>query len=67
VEFRKLLMSSARALQTGQEPKAAAAAPRYAVRAGGAVATPDKNLDAVMTARFGHTRGYIGSRYGLGD
>jgi len=27
----------------------------------------DKNLDAVMTARFGHPRGYIGNQYGLGD
>ena len=67
VEFRKLLMGSARALQTGAEPKAAAAPRRYAVRAGGAVAAPDKTLDAVMTARFGHTRGYVGNQYGLGD
>jgi phenylpropionate dioxygenase-like ring-hydroxylating dioxygenase large terminal subunit len=67
VEFRKLLMSSARALQTGSEPKAAASPKRYAVRAGGAVAGPDKNLDAVMTTRFGHTRGYVGAQYGLGD
>jgi len=67
VEFRKLLMSSARALQTGAEPKAAGSSSRYAVRAGGAVAAPDKNLDAVMTARFGHTRGYVGQQYGLGD
>ena len=67
VEFRKMLMGAARALQTGTAPKAAASAPRYAVRAGGAVAAPDKNLDAVMTARFGHPRGYIGNQYGLGD
>jgi len=67
VEFRKMLMGAARALQTGTTPKAAASAPRYAVRAGGAVAAPDKNLDAVMTARFGHPRGYIGNQYGLGD
>src|SRR6185436_9459737 len=62
VEFRKLLMGAARALQTGTPPKAAASAPRYAVRAGGAVAAPDKNLDAVMIARFGHPRGYIGNQ-----
>jgi hypothetical protein len=67
VEFRKLLMSSARALQTGREPRAAAQPRRYAVRAGGAVAGPDQPLDAVMTARFGDTRGYIGGQYGLGD
>jgi hypothetical protein len=60
-------MSSARALQTGAEPKAAGSSSRYAVRAGGAEAAPDKNLDAVMTARFGHTRGYVGQQYGLGE
>ena len=60
VEFRKLLMGAARALQNGEEPKAAQAAGRYAVRAGGWVAAPDKDLDAVMTERFGHRRGYIG-------
>ena len=38
VEFRKMLMGAARALQTGTAPKAAASSPRYAVRAGGAVA-----------------------------
>jgi hypothetical protein len=37
------------------------------VRAGGAVAAPDRNLDAVMTERFGHPRGYVGNQYGLGD
>jgi hypothetical protein len=67
VEFRKLLMSSAHALQIGEEPKAAAAPSRYAVRAGGAVAGPDKNLDAVMTSRFAHARGYVGKQYGLGE
>ena len=67
VEFRKLLMGGARSLQTGIEPKAAAAAARYAVRAGGAVAAPAKNLETVMTERFGHERGYIGQQYGLGD
>jgi hypothetical protein len=37
------------------------------VRAGGWVAAPDKDLDAVMTERFGHRRGYVGEQYGLGD
>jgi hypothetical protein len=67
VEFRKLLMGAARALGNGEEPKAAQTASRYAVRAGGWVAAPDKNLDAVMTERFGHRRGYVGGQYGLGD
>ncbi|MEA2816723.1 MAG: phthalate 4,5-dioxygenase, partial [Rhodospirillaceae bacterium] len=67
VEFRKLLMGSARALGNGEEPKATQTANRYAVRAGGWVAAPDKDLDAVMTERFGHHRGYVGKQYGLGD
>jgi hypothetical protein len=67
VEFRKLLMGAARALGNGEEPKAAQIANRYAVRAGGWVAAPDKDLDAVMTERFGHRRGYVGKQYGLGD
>ena len=67
VEFRKLLMGAARALGNGQEPKAAQAPGRYAVRAGGAVAAPDKDLTQVMTERFGHRHGYVGNNYGLGD
>jgi len=67
VEFRKLLMGAARALGNGEEPKAAQIANRYAVRAGGWVAAPDKDLDAVMTQRFGHRRGYVGKQYGLDD
>jgi hypothetical protein len=67
VEFRKLLMGAARALGDGQEPKAAHTASRFAVRAGGWVAAPDKNLDSVMTERFGDSRGYVGGQYGLGD
>jgi phthalate 4,5-dioxygenase oxygenase subunit len=67
VEFRKLLTSAARSLQAGAVPKAASSAARYAVRAGGAVAAPAKDLEAVMTERFGHARGYVGKQYGLGD
>jgi hypothetical protein len=52
VEFRKLLMSSARSLEAGAKPRAAASPSRYAVRAGGAVAGPLKTLEAVMTERF---------------
>ena len=67
VEFRKLLMGAARSLQAGIPPKAVASAVRYAVRAGGAVAAPNKDLEAVMTERFGEARGYVGKQYGLGD
>ncbi len=66
-EFRKLLMSSARALAAGQAPKAAVSSRRYAVRAGGWVASPEKDLSAVMTERFGHREGFVGAQYGLGD
>ena len=67
VEFRRLLMGSARALASGEEPRAAAAASRYAVRSGGWVTDPSKDLAAVMTERFGHRHGYVGSQYGVGD
>ena len=65
VEFRKMLMAAARALQNREEPKSAAAPNKYAVRAGGWIASDDKNLFAVMTERFGHQHGYVGSEYGL--
>ena len=67
VEFRKLLMGAARGLAKGQEPRAAAVPHRYAVRSGGWIAGPDKDLAAVMVERFGHDRGWIGNLYGLGD
>ena len=67
VEFRKLVMGAARALQRGEQPKAAAASTRYAVRAGGWIAGPDKDLAAVMTERFGHPHGYVGQEHGLGE
>jgi phthalate 4,5-dioxygenase oxygenase subunit len=67
VEFRKLIMGAARSLADGREPKATAAAKRYAVRSGGWVASPDKDLAAVMTERFGHPHGYVGGIYGFGQ
>jgi phthalate 4,5-dioxygenase oxygenase subunit len=67
VEFRKLVVAAARALASGQGPRAAAAPDRYAVRSGGWVATPDKDLAAVMTERFGHPHGYVGKQYGFGE
>lgn len=65
VEFRKLVMGAARALQRGSEPKAAASPTRYAVRAGGWIAGADKGLADVMAERFGHADGYVGADYGL--
>ena len=67
VEFRKLMMGGARALQQGLEPRSASAARKYAVRSGGWVAAADKDLATVMTERFGHPHGYVGHQYGLGD
>jgi phenylpropionate dioxygenase-like ring-hydroxylating dioxygenase large terminal subunit len=65
VEFRKMILSAARALQQGAEPKAAASANKYAVRAGGWIAGPDQDLASVMTERFGHPHGYVGHEHGL--
>ena len=67
VEFRKLVMGAARALGKGESPRAAKAANRYAVRSGGWVTAPDRDLAAVMTERFGHPHGYVGKQHGLGD
>jgi phthalate 4,5-dioxygenase oxygenase subunit len=67
VEFRKLVMGAARALQQGSEPKSTQAAKKYAVRSGAWVADPNKDLSAVMTERFGHRHGYVGNEYGLGE
>jgi hypothetical protein len=65
IEFRKLVMAAARALQQDEAPRAAAAAARYAVRAGGWIAAAEKDLTTVMMERFGHRHGYVGGEYGL--
>jgi phthalate 4,5-dioxygenase len=67
VEFRKLVVGAARALAAGEGPRAARHPDRYAVRSGGWVAAPDKDLAAVMSERFGHPHGYVGKEYGLRD
>ena len=67
VEVRKLMMGAARALQAGDPPQATTAAKRYAVRSGGWVAPPGRDLAAVMAERFGHHHGYVGAEYGLGE
>ncbi|MDP1965116.1 MAG: Rieske 2Fe-2S domain-containing protein [Reyranella sp.] len=66
-EFRKLVMGAARRLASGEAPNQPKLASRYAVRSGGWVAAPEKDLATVMAERFGHDRGYIGNQYGLGD
>ncbi|OYY44130.1 MAG: ring-hydroxylating oxygenase subunit alpha [Rhodospirillales bacterium 24-66-33] len=65
IEFRKLVMAAARALQQGEPPRAPAASARYAVRAGGWIAAAEKDLTTVMMERFGHRHGYVGGEYGL--
>ncbi len=65
IEFRKLMLGSARALEAGEEPPSAGAADGYAVQCGGAVAHRDVPLEEVMRKRFGHETGYVGTRYGL--
>ena len=68
VEFRKLLMGAARALQaTARSPRrrkrraAMPCAPAARSRRRTRTSTP------VMTERFGHRHGYVGNQYGLGD
>ena len=58
---------AARALAAGSEPRPARAEKRYAVRAGGWIAGPEKDLATVMTERFGHRHGYVGGEYGFAD
>ena len=67
VEFRKLVVGAARALQQGEPPRAAAASRSYAVRAGGWIAAAEKDLATVMAERFGHRHGYVGGEYGLAE
>jgi hypothetical protein len=60
LHFRKLMLDSARDLQHGKEPPAAACADRYAVRAGASVTHKSKDLATVMTERFGDPAGFVG-------
>jgi phthalate 4,5-dioxygenase oxygenase subunit len=62
-----MIMAAARALQSGAAPKAAQVANKYAVRAGGWMSKADAAFADVMTERFGHRHGYIGTEYGLGE
>lgn len=64
IEFRKLILSAADKLHSGQAP-CNAVADDFAVQCGGAVAHKDISLEEVMKQRFDHATGYVGSRYGL--
>jgi hypothetical protein len=64
LHFRKLMLESARNLQRGQEPPAAARAERFAVRSGACITHKSKDLEAVMIERFGDPTGHIGGRRG---
>ena len=65
IEFRKLIMRTARALADGESPQAVEAPSHYAVRCGGWVADKDAGLAEVMQQRFGHAFGFVGDQYGL--
>jgi hypothetical protein len=66
IEFRKLILSAADKLYSGQAP-CNAVADDFAVQCGGAVAHKDIPLEEVMKQRFDHATGYVGDRYGLRD
>jgi hypothetical protein len=65
VRFRRLILEAVRAMENGEAPRAAAHPEAYRVRAGGAIASSDVPLEAVMRARFGHEHGLVpGDRFG---
>jgi hypothetical protein len=59
MRFRKLVMDSARALQQGKEPAAAAAHEAHRVRSGACITHKSKALRDVMVERFGHPTGLV--------
>ena len=59
VQFRRLMLEAASALQRGEAPAAAADPDAYRVRAGGIVLRDDADLQAAMTERFGDPIGRI--------
>ncbi|MBH68121.1 MAG: ring-hydroxylating oxygenase subunit alpha [Rhodospirillaceae bacterium] len=63
IEFRKLMLASAAALQKGHAPPSASLCKDYTVQCGGMVAHRDIPLEKAMMRRFGHITGYIGDRY----
>jgi hypothetical protein len=62
VHFRRLLIGQARALlEKGEEPSAAHNSAAFCTRPGAWVTNSAKELEAVLTERFGHPRGLITS------
>ena len=59
IQFRRLMLQSARELRGGVEPAAAANGPAYNVRSGGAVAPGALPFAQVMDARFGDAVGRV--------
>jgi len=60
VHFRRLLIEQARALaENGAEPSAPHDPEAYCTRPGAWVTSSDKELEAVLTERFGHPRGRV--------
>lgn len=59
VQFRRLMLETARALEQGQPPAAAFDPESYRVRAGGIVVPESATLDDAMRARFGDPIGRV--------
>lgn len=57
VQFRRIMLEAARALDKGTRPPAATRPDSYRVRAGGAVAPVTHSFEEVMTERFGDPLG----------
>ena len=59
VQFRRLMLEQARALQNGMEPTAVDKPAAYYVRAGALVTDQRATFEQVMQRRFGHVHGLI--------
>ena len=59
VQFRRMMLDAARALERSQRPSAAMRPESYRVRAGGVVAPDHLSFEEVMLERFGHPEGLI--------
>lgn len=59
VQFRRLMLEAAKALESGTEPPWVDNPDAYLVRAGGAVAAEEAPFEAVMRERFGHPLGLV--------
>ncbi len=59
IQFRKLILSAARALERGEVPAAAGRPDAYCIRGGGWVAPAEMPFEDVMIERFGNTIGLV--------